>query len=163
MPRGCKICKNKQVKDIDKAIISGETLQKIADRFDLHPSTISRHKNHIADKITKASIICDAQEGANVLQKVSGLLKKAHDLLDTAEQSGDIRTAIQAVRETRGCLELLARVSGEMAPEKLEIMIEPVVNTVVQVLRAEIHDPKTLQRIHDRLLTIDAKGGLIDV
>ena len=155
MSRGCKICKDEKVRAINNAIIDGETLQVIANKFGFHPSTISRHKAHVADKISKAAVICDAQEGASVLQKISDLMQKAHDLLDTAEQSGDVKTAIQAVREARGCLELMARVSGELAPEKIQIMIAPVVQQVVVAIRMEVQDQEVLRRIHDRLLSID--------
>ncbi len=157
MSKGCKVCNHKHVKEIDSAIVRGVTLQEIADKYSLHPSTVCRHKAHIADKITKANVILEAKEGAGVLQKISELLQKAHDLLDKAEMNGDIRTAIQAVREARGCLELMAKATGELAPEKLQIMIQPVVYSVVQILKAEIRDPETLQRIHERLININSE------
>ena len=155
MPRSCKVCSHDEVKSIDKAIVSGESLRKIAERYDIHYSTICRHKQHLASKIQAASVITAAREGLSVMQQVSDFMQKAHDLLNTAEQANDTKTAIQAVRECRSCLELMARISGELSPEKIQIMIAPVVNSVVQVLRAEIHDPDTLQRIRDRLLSID--------
>jgi hypothetical protein len=155
MPRGCKVCRHENVKEINKAIIEGATLQSLADKYGLHISSLSRHKPHIADVIRSASVICDAQEGASVLQRIDDLLQRANLLLDKAEDSGDVKTALIAIREVRGTLELLGKASGQLAPEKILIQVEPVINTLIMILKQEIQDPVTIQRISERMATID--------
>lgn len=155
MPKGCKVCRADNVKEIDKAIIEGETLQSIADKFHFHISTISRHKQHIANKINTYSVLTDAQEGGTVLQRIDDLLQRANSLLDKAEDGGDVKTALIAIREVRGTLELLGKASGQLAPEKILVQVEPVLNTLIMILKQEIQDPETLQRISERLTTID--------
>ena len=155
MSRGCKICKSNHLKAVDQAIINGKTLQEIADKYHFHVSTISRHKAHIADKIRKACAVADAQDGATVMQRIEDLLQKANDLLDKAELSGDIRTALIAIRETRGCLELLAKATGQFTPETILIQVEPVLNTLVLILKEEIKDDQVIKRVAERLKAIE--------
>ena len=155
MPKGCKICRADNVKEIDKAIIEGETLQSIADKYHFHISTISRHKPHIASKINTYSALVDAQEGGTVLQRIDDLLQRANNLLDKAEDSGDVKTALIAIREVRGTLELLGKASGQLAPEKILVHVEPVLNTLIMILKQEIQDSETLNRISERINTID--------
>ncbi len=155
MPKGCKVCRSDNVKEIDKAIIEGETLQSIADKYHFHISTISRHKSHIASKINTYSALVDAQEGGTVLQRIDDLLQRANNLLDKAEDSGDVKTALIAIREVRGTLELLGKASGQLAPEKILVHVEPVLNTLIMILKQEIQDSETLNRISERINTID--------
>jgi len=156
MPKCCKVCRADNVKEIDKAIIEGETLQNIADKFHFHISTLSRHKQHIANKINTYTVLADAQEGGIVLQRIEVLLQKANDLLDKAELSGDIKTALIAIRETRGCLELLAKATGQFTPETILIQVEPVLNTLVMILKEEIQDDQVIKRVAERLKAIEA-------
>ena len=157
MPKYCKVCRADNVKEIDKAIIEGETLQSIADKYNFHISTLSRHKQHIADKINTYSVLANAQEGGIVLQRIDDLMQRANILLDKAELSGDIRTALIAIRETRGCLELLAKATGQLTPETILIQVEPVLNTLVLILKEEILDNQILERVAERLKTIETK------
>jgi len=47
-------------------------------------------------------------------------------ILAKAEQAGDLRTALQGVREAKGCLELLARLQGELQEQAtVNILINP--------------------------------------
>lgn len=155
MRYGCKICKSKQVKLIDRAIIDGETLQNIADRYGFHISTISRHKAHVADKISKAAAIYDAQEGASILQRLEAILQKTNELLEQAELNGDIKTALTAIREARGCLELIGKATGQFTPEAMLINFQPILNTLVIILKEEIDDDYTLDKVVKRLKAIE--------
>jgi hypothetical protein len=45
------------------------------------------------------------------------LQNRALSILDRADESGDLRTALSAIREARSNLELLAKLLGELQPE----------------------------------------------
>lgn len=48
------------------------------------------------------------------------------NILDAAEQSGDLRTALGAIREARGNLELLGKLAGELqAGQVVNILVSP--------------------------------------
>jgi hypothetical protein len=155
MPKGCKVCRADNVKEIDKAIIEGETLQSIADKFHFHISTISRHKPHIASKIRTYSALTEAGEGGCIMQQVSSLLQRAESLLSQAEASQDVKTALMGVRECRSTLELLAKISGELSPDRILIQFAPVIDNLTMIMRQEIHDKPTMQRIAERIGQLD--------
>jgi hypothetical protein len=64
--------------------------------------------------LVAATEIDDVVRADNLLQQVSHIQKKALSILTMAESTGDLRTACMAIREARGTLELLAKVTGEM-------------------------------------------------
>jgi hypothetical protein len=54
-------------------------------------------------------------EGAtSLLNRVESLIGRTETLLECAEQDGKVSAALAAVRELRGLLELLGKVSGEL-------------------------------------------------
>ena len=62
---------------------------------------------------------------------MQALQEKALALLTKAEQSGDLRTALQGVREARGCLELKARLEGELKDgQTVNVLIMPEWQTI---------------------------------
>jgi hypothetical protein len=50
----------------------------------------------------------------DLLSQVQVLRNRAYALLDSAEEAGDIRAAVVAMREVRECIALLAKVAGEL-------------------------------------------------
>ncbi len=50
----------------------------------------------------------------DLLSQVRALHTKALSILATAETAGELRTALSGVREARGCLELEAKLRGEL-------------------------------------------------
>jgi len=54
------------------------------------------------------------------------LRDRALSILTKAEQAGDLKTALQGIREARGCLELLARLQGELQEgTTINILVNP--------------------------------------
>ncbi len=114
MSRICAICKYSKKQEIDKLLVRGEPYRSIAKQFSLSESAVYRHKGHISEKLVKAK---DAQE----IAKADGLLCQVRDIqvrtlniLTEAEQSKNWKTALLAIRESRGNLELLAKLLGEL-------------------------------------------------
>jgi len=52
---------------------------------------------------------------------VKALLDKALGIMTRAESAGDMRTALAGVRESRSCLELLGKVSGELSDSPVTV------------------------------------------
>jgi hypothetical protein len=76
--------------------------------------------------------------GNDLLRWTRGLLGKAISLMNRAETSGDLRTALQGIREARSCLELLAKVTGELSNSSISITLMPewvsLRTTILEVL-----------------------------
>ena len=118
MARKCVVCEHEKVNEINKALLAGETYRNIAKRFSVSISSLSRHKNqHIPKAMTKAQEAQEVAQADNLLEQVQSLQSRALSILAKAEASGDLRTALQGIREARSCLELLAKLQGELQQE----------------------------------------------
>lgn len=117
MPK-CTVCSHPQKEMINREIIEGASLRSVAQQFGVSYSAVNRHKaDHLPMKMTMAKLAEETADADNLLAKVRDLQRKACDLLAKAEQAGDLRTALQGVREARGCLELLAKLQGQLQQE----------------------------------------------
>jgi hypothetical protein len=118
MARKCVVCEHEKINEINEALLAGETYRNIAKRFSVSISSLSRHKNqHIPKAMTKAQEAQEVAQADNLLEQVQNLQAKALSILAKAEASGDLRTALTGIREARACLELLAKLQGEMQQE----------------------------------------------
>ncbi|MGI6596813.1 MAG: hypothetical protein ACOX2T_03260 [bacterium] len=118
MARKCVVCEHEKINEINEALLAGETYRNIAKRFSVSISSLSRHKNqHIPKAMTKAQEAQEVAQADNLLEQVQNLQAKALSILAKAEASGDLRTALTGIREARACLELLAKLQGELQQE----------------------------------------------
>jgi hypothetical protein len=129
MGRQCTVCSHKDVEKINKRLARNEVFRTIADDTGLSETALKRHKaEHIPDALTKAEDIKDVAEANTLLEDIKSLRERATGILDRAERSGDLKTALLGIREARGCLELLAKVEGQIndRPQtQINILINP--------------------------------------
>ncbi len=115
MARTCTICRHEKRADIDKALIARVPFRNIAGRHKVSKSALVRHlDDHIPAALLKAK---DAEEVAQadvLLRQVGELRDRALAILDVAEAAAEYRDALAAIREARGCLELLGKLAGQL-------------------------------------------------
>ncbi|MGV8123507.1 MAG: hypothetical protein AB2L14_27455 [Candidatus Xenobiia bacterium LiM19] len=132
MPRRCTICDHPKRAEIDQAIINNETYRKIAEQYEITVASLNRHKqSHIPELLSKTQEIHDQRVAALVeivqeraaqetgqadtlLVQLKEWISRTERLFSKAEESGDLRTALAAVKEGRGNLELLGKLLGEI-------------------------------------------------
>jgi hypothetical protein len=166
MARPCSICSHPNREEIDRELIEGKSLAEIVSIFPtITKSALHRHKeSHLPQSLAQAKEAQEVAQGDTLLSQVRSLQHKALSILKQAEAAGELRTALTGVREARSCLELLGKVSGQLPPERILVQFEPIINTIIYVLRQEVRDPEALQRISQRLLQeAGSEGGIIDV
>ena len=74
-----------------------------------------RHRDgHIPATLADAQQAAEVADADALLAQVRDLQARALKILDRAEDAGDLRTALGAIREARGNLELLGRLAGEL-------------------------------------------------
>src|SRR5262245_17520800 len=117
MPRTCSVCRNPRRDSINEALLTGQSLRNVAERFGTSVTSLHRHRKEIPKKIVKATEARDIVLGDTLLSQVQGLIEKAVAILERAEASGDDRCALQAVREVRETLHLLGKITGELEPK----------------------------------------------
>lgn len=118
MARKCTVCSHPQREAIDAALVANEPYRAIALRENVGAMALQRHKaEHLAAHLAQAH---DAQEAASaddLLAQVRDLQARTYKILDKAERSDRLTTALQAIREARGNLELLGKLAGELQQE----------------------------------------------
>lgn len=115
MPRTCTVCSHPAREAIDEALVEGVAFPALAAKYGVSKDALSRHKaKHLPAKLVMARAAEDVAQADSLLDQVRDLQARAHRILDKAEGAGDLRTALGAIREVRGNLELLARLLGEL-------------------------------------------------
>jgi hypothetical protein len=153
MPRRCTACDHSERHSIDEALVSGGPYRSVAKRFRLSESAVYRHKTeHLPAHLSKAREAEEMARADDLLEQVRHLQAHALHILERAEQAGDLRTALAAISQARGNLELLGKLAGELderpvvnlrvTPEWLELRavivgaLEPHPAAYTAVLRA---------------------------
>jgi hypothetical protein len=115
VPRVCTVCANPQRQAIDAELLSGSTYRTIADRTGLSETALKRHKaDHLPKHVAQAKEAAEVAIADDLLTQLKALRNRAISILTKAEHAGDYRTALQGIREARGCIETLLEVEGEL-------------------------------------------------
>jgi hypothetical protein len=115
MPRKCTICAHKKRSAIDKALVERRAFRTIADQFRVSKTALLRHHDdHLPSSLVKAQEATEAAQADALLAQVVDLRDKALGVLEQAEASEDLRAALNAIREARGCVELLGKLAGQL-------------------------------------------------
>src|SRR5215213_10789700 len=115
MPRRCTVCDHPERHGIDEALVSGAPYRSVAKRFGLSESAVYRHKTeHLPAHLLKAQEVEEVARADDLLEQVRNLQAHALDILERAEKTGDLRTALAAISQARGNLELLGKLAGEL-------------------------------------------------
>src|SRR5215213_908777 len=115
MPRSCTICEHPEREAIDRTLAGDASNRSVASLYDVSEASVRRHKsNHLPAKLAKAHQAEEASRADDLLRQVRALQSKTLNILLRAEGAGDLRTALSAVREARGNVKLLAKLSGEL-------------------------------------------------
>ena len=121
MTRVCTICRHPDRDAIDAALIAGQPYRHIASQYGVGYKALERHKAHLSEHLLKARDNSEQLSASKLLQDLANLQAKALSLLDKAEKSKDIRGALGAIRECRGCIEAASRI---LEANELEKRIE---------------------------------------
>lgn len=115
MPPVCSICFRSDRAEIDAAIVSGDTLRDIARRFATSKDAVGRHKAAHVSAALSVVLAARAEAGpVSALDRLEELYTAAKRVLDVADAEGKPGLSLQAIRELRGIVETLARVTGEL-------------------------------------------------
>jgi hypothetical protein len=115
MPRRCTVCDHPERHTIDETLVTGAPYRSVAKRFGLSESAVYRHKTeHLPAHLLKAKEVEEAARADDLLDQVRHLQGRALDILERAENAGDLRTALAAISQARGNLELLGKLAGDL-------------------------------------------------
>lgn len=127
MPRKCTICEHPKVDEINEMLVKGESLRNIAKHFSVNLTALYRHKEkHLPAELIKAKEVKEIARANTLLEQITELRDRALRILEKAENAGKLKIALDGIKEARECLELLAKLQGELAQEgTINITISP--------------------------------------
>ncbi len=155
MPRRCSICDHDQRPDIDAALVGGLSNRAIARQFQVGRDSLRRHRKngHVSEMLAKASEAAEAARGDNLMSRVNDLNERALRILDRAERAGELRTALHAIRELRGIIELLfdteRRRNAETSISTEQLMT--LMNAIADIIRRHVPSPEVRTKIAEEL------------
>lgn len=111
MARACSVCTDERRLRIEQAVVApGASVRGAASRFGVSASALRRHtRTHLPERVRKAAAAGEILTADRLLREIQHFGKEAARLQARAERGGDVRTAIQALRERTRNVELLAR------------------------------------------------------
>jgi hypothetical protein len=112
--KSCTLCSHAQRTEIDQELVSGTSLRNIAERYGTSATALHRHKQHLSSHLAKAREAAQVVDAGTLLDQVKSLLSQAQRITEQAQQSKKLTVALQGIREVRGVLELLGKLSGEL-------------------------------------------------
>lgn len=139
MPRHCSACGHPAAEAINTQLAAGDPVAAVARRHGLSRSAVSRHRHH---HFTMA-VMVEAFEAdptttpMQLLDRLHRLAVEADRIKERAERAGDLRTALQGVRELAHLVELTARLRGELPDDTVvNIAVIPQWGLVLDALRS---------------------------
>ena len=159
MPRTCTVCTHAQRRAIDRALVLQIPFRNIAQQYDLSPDAVYRHgRDHLPALLATAQEAEDAAAADDLLAQLRDLHATTLALLKKADAAGSLGPALMAVREARGNLELLAKLTQQLDSRPvLNLLIAPEWLTVRAVLlQALAPYPEARAAVAGRLAELEA-------
>ena len=139
MPRACSICKHPRVLEIDGALLESVAYRSVAKQFEASESAMYRHSKQHLPMVAAAATRAPAGDGAgvsalsttthldesgastrnakggvNLLAYMVRIQQGTGAILEHASAEGRHETALKAIRETRGNVELIAKLQAQL-------------------------------------------------
>ncbi len=110
----CTICNHDDRESIDEAIVGGRTLRDIARQHDVSKDAVSRHRGHVSHALSR--VVAEREEAGarSALDRLEDLHTRATRVLDAAEGEGKASLSLAAIKELRGLVETIAKITGEL-------------------------------------------------
>jgi hypothetical protein len=98
--------------EIDRAIVAGLSNSRIALNFSASSFAIARHaRNHLSRQLIQAHHKSAGIEATDLLSRIETLLQRGEAIFQRNYDQRRDRTALKALTELRGTLELLSRIA----------------------------------------------------
>src|SRR5690242_4692859 len=104
--RPCTVCRlpEAQLGAVNQALVAGGSDREVAAKVrGISHDAVRRHReSHLPAHLARAAEAAEVANADTLLAQVRALHARALAILTTAEQAGDLRTALGGIREARG-------------------------------------------------------------
>ncbi|MGO9179277.1 MAG: hypothetical protein ACLQBX_06070 [Candidatus Limnocylindrales bacterium] len=120
----CVTCTHPKRAAIDAQLAAGRTLLSISAAFGVGAKALSRHRDrHLSPALLTLSAESRQTSARSALSRIEALARRLERALDSAEADGRTGAFLSAARELRSSIELLARLSGELKPDGVQVQV----------------------------------------
>ena len=117
----CKICSHPRRLDMDRRIVQGDAIAKIAKDFGVSYSSLYSHsREHISRQMMQHADKVKLEESHELLAKIDGIITRAEDIFQRNYKKGKDIVALKALSEQRSTIQLLASISYALHQAKLQ-------------------------------------------
>ncbi len=115
MSRRCTVCQHYQRTEIEREIVSGIPLKRLAKLFRLSRFSLMRHRDHhLPEVIVQARHAEQITHADDLAERLEALLDDAERIRTQAEKAHDYRAALRGVCDMVRINEVLLEVRGEL-------------------------------------------------
>jgi hypothetical protein len=120
MSRTCTVCSNAEASKINAELCAKQDSNRvIAQRYNLSPDALQRHKKCIDKKLARVAEARDHAEVTTIESRVERALNRVEKWIGKLDETNDYRAQTAHTRELRGFLELHGRLTGKLNPSPL--------------------------------------------
>ncbi len=153
MTKKCVTCSHPDRLAIDRRIIQGGSLPKIAQEFGVSYDSIYHHsKNHVARQLVDAARKKDLMHSMDVISDVEELITRTKNILDDVEEERQFGTALAAIKELRGCYELLSKIAFALHAARLAELEAEQMGQERDEQMERVHIQKRMAKLSDEQL-----------
>jgi hypothetical protein len=117
VPRACTICSHEKRYEIEERLATRQgTYRGIARTYGVSEDAVSRHvaSGHVGQLLALAADAERAARADSLLDRIEALQSRTLAILEASEETNEHRTALAAIREARGNLELIGEITKEL-------------------------------------------------
>lgn len=128
LPKSCTICDDPRRDEFDRRARIESNIEKIAKEFSLSYSAFYRHikANHHIREVTAIPTTSELATSEDILREITEHHREAMRLKSQAEDNGDIKTALLGLDKALKCLELVAKIQGQIQEQNINIIQQNV-------------------------------------
>lgn len=158
----CRCCAHIDRAALDEALVTGVPLREISRRWGVSKDSASRHREHVSPAL--AAVIEQRRSTAgpvSALSRLEDLYQRSSRVLAAAEAGGQSALSLQAVREMRGLVETLAKITGELDERPAVQVLNVAASPEWLAMRAAMLE--ALRPFPEAAQAVSARLGLLEV
>ena len=115
----CIICGYNQVKDVDRALLTGATLTSLSQKYGFTTSALHRHQEHLMQKMAQAQREFHDSLRQGLFCKLNLVMEMVLGVVRGARAGEDFKLFLQASREFTRIISLMIKMDVHLGPEMI--------------------------------------------
>ncbi len=115
----CIVCRHNQIKDIDRALLTGASLTSLSKKYGFGTSDLHRHQKHLVQKMAQAQKRFHDGLRQGLLCKLNIVLELVLHVVRGANAGGDFKLFLQASREVTRIISLMTKMDVQLDQEMI--------------------------------------------